>query len=101
MITRYSENMKKLSEDLKNRPVTPQESVVYWTEYVIRHKGARNLKTTSSQLNWFRYLLLDVACVVVISCSFIVYFVYWCLKTVTLLCKFKIERRVPHKNKLN
>ena len=38
----------------------PVEEAVYWTEYVVRHKGAPHLKPKSLQLNWFQLLNLDV-----------------------------------------
>lgn len=53
--------MRKLSTRFKDRPISPQQTVVYWTEYVMRHNGTSYLKPAASQLNWFQYLLLDVA----------------------------------------
>ncbi|XP_065224783.1 UDP-glucosyltransferase 2-like [Planococcus citri] len=58
--TKYRTNMEKLSKILKDRPMSPEQSVVYWTEYIARHNGAPHLKTASLQLNWIQYLLLDV-----------------------------------------
>ncbi|XP_065224781.1 UDP-glucosyltransferase 2-like isoform X2 [Planococcus citri] len=58
--TKYHNNMEKLSKIFKDRPKTPQQSVVYWTEYIVKHKGASHLKSISSELNWIQYLLLDV-----------------------------------------
>jgi glucuronosyltransferase len=33
---------------------------VYWTEYVIRHKGAPHLLSAVLDLAWYQYFLLDV-----------------------------------------
>jgi len=33
---------------------------VYWTEYVIRHKGAPHLRSAVLDLAWYQYFLLDV-----------------------------------------
>jgi len=62
---RYSKNAKIVSERFKDRPMTPAESVVYWTEYVIRHKGAPHLKSHAFNLTWYQYFLLDVIAAVV------------------------------------
>ena len=39
------------------------EQAVYWTEYVIRHKGAPHLRSAVLDLAWYQYLLLDVVAV--------------------------------------
>jgi len=45
-------NSKIVSDRFRDRPMSPAESVVYWTEYVIRHKGAPHLKSHSLNLTW-------------------------------------------------
>lgn len=42
---------------------TPLETAVYWTEYVLRHRGTL-LSPASKDLFWFQYYLLDVLAVV-------------------------------------
>jgi glucuronosyltransferase len=39
------------------------EQAVYWTEYVIRHKGAPHLRSAVLDLAWYQYFLLDVIAV--------------------------------------
>ena len=34
---------------------------MFWTEYVIRHRGAVHLRCSAAQLSWVEFLLLDVA----------------------------------------
>ncbi|XP_041848035.1 UDP-glucuronosyltransferase 1A1-like [Melanotaenia boesemani] len=58
--TRYKENMEKLSSLHKDRPIEPLDLSVYWTEFVMRHKGAKHLKAAVHGLNWFQYFCLDV-----------------------------------------
>ncbi|XP_065216418.1 UDP-glycosyltransferase UGT5-like [Planococcus citri] len=57
---RYHENAKKLSSVFRDRPMSPTDNAVFWTEYVLRHKGAHHLKTAATHLEWYQYLLLDV-----------------------------------------
>lgn len=56
----YKHNMAKLSNITKDQPETAMERAVWWTEYVIRHKGAPHLRCASTELMWYQYLLLDV-----------------------------------------
>ncbi|XP_019969103.2 UDP-glucuronosyltransferase-like [Paralichthys olivaceus] len=57
---RYKENMQKLSAIHKDRQIEPLDLALYWTEYVMRHKGAKHLKSASQKLNWIQYFCLDV-----------------------------------------
>lgn len=56
--------------------MTPQESVVYWTEYILRHDGAHHLKSEALNLTWYQYMLLDVILFVVILFLVVVYLIY-------------------------
>jgi glucuronosyltransferase len=57
---KYSNNAKRLSNITKDRPMTPKETVVYWTEHVIRHQGGEHLKSVARHLNFIEYNLVDV-----------------------------------------
>lgn len=57
---RYEENAKRLSQIFRDRPQTAMETAIFWTEYVIRHKGAPHLRSAAVDLSWYQYLLLDV-----------------------------------------
>ena len=52
--------MQELSRVFKDRPKTPQESVVYWTEYVIRNNGTSYLKALGTDMPLYKYLMLDI-----------------------------------------
>ncbi|KAJ8011001.1 hypothetical protein DPEC_G00053670 [Dallia pectoralis] len=58
--TRYKSSLLKLSAIHKDRPVDPLELSVYWTEFVMRNKGAGHLRPAALDLNWFQYHSLDV-----------------------------------------
>ncbi|XP_033837748.1 UDP-glucuronosyltransferase-like isoform X1 [Periophthalmus magnuspinnatus] len=57
---KYKENLQKLSAIHNDRPIDPLELSVYWTEYVMKHKGVKHLKATVNELNWIQYYSLDV-----------------------------------------
>jgi len=72
--------------------MTPAESVVYWTEYVIRHKGAPHLRSHALNLTWYQYFLLDIIAVVLLV---IVSVCYIAFKTLQLIKKliFKLSSK--------
>uniref|UniRef100_A0A2S2N847 UDP-glucuronosyltransferase n=1 Tax=Schizaphis graminum TaxID=13262 RepID=A0A2S2N847_SCHGA len=74
--TNYTKNAIITADRFKDRPMTPQESVVYWTEYVLRHKGAHHLKSEALNLTWYQYMLLDVIFVFIVSFLVIMFLIY-------------------------
>lgn len=64
---RYKENARRLSQLFRDRPQTPLETAIFWTEYVIRHKGAHHLQTAAVNLPLYQYLLLDVMFVIFLA----------------------------------
>ncbi|XP_060835305.1 UDP-glucosyltransferase 2-like [Rhopalosiphum padi] len=93
---KYTINAKITSERFKDRPITPQQSVVFWTEYVIRHKGAPHLKSHALNLTWYQYFLLDVISVILIFTSLVLFITYKVLK---LICKYALKYKHSHKVK--
>ena len=59
-IFRFRENAKRLSGIYLDQPLTPLQQAVYWTEYVIRHKGAPHMRSAALDLTWYQYFLIDV-----------------------------------------
>ncbi|KAK8724680.1 hypothetical protein OTU49_011219, partial [Cherax quadricarinatus] len=57
---KYKENVLRMSVPLRDQPVPPTELAVFWTEYVIRHRGAPQLRSPAAQLSWVEFLMLDV-----------------------------------------
>ena len=57
---RYRSNVKRLQSLLRDQLETPLERAVFWTEYVMRHKGASALELGSRNLHRFQRNLIDV-----------------------------------------
>ncbi|KAJ4448758.1 hypothetical protein ANN_00149 [Periplaneta americana] len=77
----YRRNAKQLSELFRDRPQSALDTAVYWTEYVIRYRGAPHLQTAAVEMPLYQYLLLDVIAVLLL-CAI--------LFGVALYCGFKI-----------
>lgn len=60
------ENVKTASKIFKDRHMSPASLVVYWTEYVLRHKGAPHLTSYAMNLSWYQYYLLDVIALILV-----------------------------------
>lgn len=55
--------MKKASILFRDRPRSPSEEAVYWTEYIIRH-GKDALRSPSVDLKWWQVENIDVYAII-------------------------------------
>nr|XP_023022084.1 UDP-glucuronosyltransferase 2C1-like [Leptinotarsa decemlineata]XP_023022085.1 UDP-glucuronosyltransferase 2C1-like [Leptinotarsa decemlineata] len=78
---KYREEVKKRQYLLLDQPVTPLQRAVYWTEYVLRHRGAKHLQSPSRNLGVIQYYLLDVAALLFASLVLLYYVVKYALKS--------------------
>lgn len=56
----YTNRATELSVIYKDRPQDALELAKFWVEYVIRHKGARFLRSPATRLNYIQYYSFDV-----------------------------------------
>ncbi len=82
IFSRYKESVVSMSASLKDQVTTPQERAIFWTEYVIRHKGAPQLRCPGVQLSWVEFLLLDVVGFLLLSLMVVMLLLYRLLKLV-------------------
>lgn len=54
------ENARHTSRLFRDRPQSALDTAIFWTEYVIRHRGAPHLQSAAVKLAWYQYLLIDV-----------------------------------------
>ncbi|KAM6948215.1 UDP-glucuronosyltransferase 1A1-like [Aplochiton taeniatus] len=87
--TRYKDNVVKLSALHKDRPIDPLDLSVFWTEFVMRHKGARHLRSAALDLNWFQYYSLDVIVLLVTVLLSVLIVTVKCMK----LCLKRIKSK--------
>lgn len=58
-------NAKKVSFSFNNRPISAKETVVWWTEHVIKTKGAPFTKSEATFMPWYSYYCLDIYLLIV------------------------------------
>lgn len=78
----YSEKAKAISNQFLDRPKTPQEEVVYWTEYAVKHRGATHLQGTANRLGFFELRLFDVYATMAIIFVVVLYINYLIMKAI-------------------
>lgn len=83
---------------LRDQPLRPIESAVFWVEHVLRNKGAEHFRNAGQNLHWIQLYLLDI-----IVFSVLVLLVE--IKIVMYLCRFccgkkkSIEKKDTKKKK--
>ncbi|CAH2098376.1 unnamed protein product [Euphydryas editha] len=66
----YRRNVVKLRRIMRDQPQSPLERAVWWTEYVLRHKGAAHLRSPAAHMHWTEYYDLDL--ILILLCSFVI-----------------------------
>ena len=88
--------MKKISALSKDEPESSLNRAVWWAEYVIRHNGARHLRSAALDLAWYQYLLLDVGAFLFLLLAVAVLVPYLILKNIHLYLSaqsYKVESK--------
>ncbi|XP_062122130.1 UDP-glucosyltransferase 2-like [Drosophila sulfurigaster albostrigata] len=73
----FAKTAQQLSGRYKDQPMSPQETAIWWTEYVLRHKGAHHMRVAAQDLSFVEYHNLDVigmfvGSLIIIVCVFVV-----------------------------
>ncbi|XP_035895883.1 UDP-glycosyltransferase UGT5-like [Anopheles stephensi] len=84
---RYRENVKRLSQLFRDRPQSAMDTAIYWTEYVIRHKGASHLRYPGADMNFIQRHSLDVM-------GFVAFMTFVIFKAISLSCSWCCRRSV-------
>ncbi|KAF5269282.1 hypothetical protein FQR65_LT02583 [Abscondita terminalis] len=78
---KYKKKVIEIGTLIQDQPMTGLEKVVWWTEYVLRHKGAKHLRSPFLDLPIYQLLLLDVLFVVtvfIISLIILIWTIFKC-----------------------
>ncbi|PSN29738.1 hypothetical protein C0J52_27738 [Blattella germanica] len=82
-------NVKRYSNYSKDYLQNPVEKAIWWIEYVLRHKGAKHLRTAAVDMTWYQYFLLDVIAFLLLSFVVIILFFIFIIRT--MYCCFYID----------
>ncbi|KAH8406764.1 hypothetical protein KR222_010006, partial [Zaprionus bogoriensis] len=59
----YAYNAKQMSMRLRDQPLNPLDTAVWWTEYVLRHNGAPHMRISEQDMSFMQYYNVDIASV--------------------------------------
>ncbi|XP_066581162.1 UDP-glucosyltransferase 2-like [Prorops nasuta] len=62
----YSTNVKIISKQLMDRPMSAMDTAIYWIEYIGRH-GATSLQSPAIHLSWWQRYLLDILALILVT----------------------------------
>lgn len=83
---------------IKNQErMEPMEKVIWWIEYVLRHNGTSIMRSSSLDLNFFQYLLLDVVAFLIIVIIFTAVLVFKLIALAKLGLNYIIYRKKKSK----
>lgn len=97
---RYKQNALAVARMFHDRPMSPQNTAIFWTEYVIRHGGAPHMRSAALDLAWYQYLLLDVIAFILVIGAGSLITLYIIVRKVLRSLKLKL-RDSKAKNKVN
>ncbi|CAK1547652.1 unnamed protein product [Leptosia nina] len=81
--TSYRDNIIRLRKLMNDQPQGALERAVWWTEYVLRHGGAKHLRAAGANMHWTKYYeiefvlqLFSIVFVALVASLLVIYFVW-------------------------
>lgn len=97
----YRENIVRFNDLVRDQPLSSLDTAVWWSEYVIRHGGAKHLRAPSANLTWREYFMVDfillTAGALLVASSIVLWTLYLLVKKVVKL--FKTDKKEKRKKK--
>lgn len=78
-----------LRQLIQDQPMKPLDRAVWWIEYVLRHNGAKHLRSPAANITWAEYLEIEV--LMIVLCGLLIVFT---LLIISLIYMFKIISRL-------
>ncbi|KAI6179014.1 UDP-glucuronosyltransferase [Aphelenchoides besseyi] len=82
---KFKKNAQKLAKMIRSKPLTPDERLIKYTEFVAQHDVGDQLSLAGRQLNFFQYYSLDVF-------GFIVLVVLLAISVIFFALRFAVRR---------
>jgi glucuronosyltransferase len=76
----YRENARILSRAYRDRPVSPLETAIWWTEHVARDQAGSRERAKGEDLFWWQHHLIDVAFVLITVSAMLIYILFRLIK---------------------
>ncbi|XP_077291424.1 UDP-glycosyltransferase UGT5-like [Arctopsyche grandis] len=90
----YANSAKEVSRRYHDQQNTPMDNAMYWIEYVIRHKGAKFMKSKLVDYPWYKYHNIDIYFLFFISAAVLYFISPLVLRYVELLVFVILSRAI-------
>lgn len=97
---KYTEKVKELSARFRDKPQHPLDLAKYYVEYVMRHKGAPFMQSSSTYLSLVELNNLDVYAIVIATLIIAIYIPFLVLKKLLQLALGGNEKSTKQKKKV-
>ncbi|CAH1113226.1 unnamed protein product [Psylliodes chrysocephalus] len=77
---KYTETAQMMGKIFRDEEIPSLQRAVYWTEYVIRHKGAKHLRSPTVDMPAWKYYMLDVVGFLAFISLLIIVLIYLLIK---------------------
>ncbi|XP_073825539.1 UDP-glycosyltransferase UGT5-like [Musca autumnalis] len=74
---KYFQKAKETSRIYHDQPVKPLDLAVFWTEYVLRHRGAVHLQNPAQKMNFIQKHSIDTVGVLIVLVSLLLGGIVW------------------------
>jgi glucuronosyltransferase len=88
---KYKQNIVKLRELVYDQPMTSRERAVWWTEYVIRHKGAKHLEYPGRLVPFYEKYGIDLLLILIFFLIVVQYLIKFFMKSSKVVVKTKSQ----------
>ncbi|XP_034488820.1 UDP-glucuronosyltransferase 2C1 [Drosophila innubila] len=75
----YRHNVQALSQRFRDQPMHPLDTAVYWTEYILRYKGAPHMRISPFNMKFIDYYCLDNLLFIIVRLSLLIALVAYAL----------------------
>ncbi|KAM3956257.1 UDP-glucosyltransferase 2-like [Aphomia sociella] len=82
----YRKNVAQLRAFLKDQPQSSLERAVWWTEHVLRHRGAHHLRGPAANISWAEYFEIEIVLCILLGLTIATYNVYEFVVVETNIC---------------
>ncbi len=97
--TKYKNNVQRISNLYRDRPMSAIDVAIFWIEYVIRHKGAKHFQYPGVELNFFQQNSLDVLIFLLVTFYVGFKMLTFIFKKLIALCCCKDSKNIQKRKK--
>lgn len=90
---------KRLSQMIKEKPVSSADQAVGWVEYLAQFHTVDNLLPESRNMGLIQYYSLDVIAILSLAFAIVIYILWRCLRLLLSCCCRLAFRRTSHHQK--